>query len=242
MSDFYPFRLIMRQLSPVVLYDQPVHLDALIYYSLASAGIPEDRIDGVMQRKYLKRNDDFGFYHGSAIVFAATRAQGLSATTMTHVGKLRNEQLSSSMFQPNGRAGKYIKINTHGGKTKSRINKMPAYAAPYVLFYGFGNGKEVAELLDHHLTGIGREAISCGWGGIGDIIAEETREDFSLVCKSGKPNRNLPLCFMESVGTLDIGEHAIQSRVSAPYYKKSGTVLVCECERVRSEFMSEMRK
>lgn len=59
---------------------------------------------------------------------------------MTHTGRLREVQLSRSLFKPNAMHGKYKRIKTEGGPTKQRLNSFNAYAAPYMVFYGYGYG------------------------------------------------------------------------------------------------------
>ena len=235
MVNFRPFKLILEQCTPVVLNREPVHLDMVVHWALAcKTGFDAEQVNLLMANEYLKYNPDHDVFHASALMFGVTSGHTLTATKMTHTGRLRESQLSKSLFAPNAMRGKYNRIRTEGGPAKQRLNSFNAYAAPYMVFYGYGNAAKVKALIDFFVQGIGKDAANCGWGAIGQVQYIHVPNDLSLI-KSGQPSRYLPESYALQEG-MKFDPAICQPMVtSPPYWKKAPQASVLPCIRIRSE-------
>ena len=235
MVTFTPFRLVFLQQTPVVLHRQPVHLDMLVFWSLAcQTGKPAAELRQLMAEQYLTYDASSQVFHGSALIFGVTPQQSLTATRMTRVGLLREHQMQSRLFQPYKKH--YTKLKCDGGPMKTCLNGHNAYAAPYLIFYGHGDPERVLRLLDFYLLGIGRESANAGWGNLGEGFYEVLDEDLSLV-KDGKPNRYLPASLAKTL-ELAVPAGPCSELPTVPPYQGIGQQSVIPCEAVRSELMS----
>lgn len=238
MVSFSPFRIKLRIATPVIVGQVPVHLDGLLAYCLY-AWHPDwttEQINDDLAKTYLLRHDN-RFFHGSSMAFGVTPSRWLSATTQTRVGRLRNEQLESDWFTPNGRGDRYVKIVTLGGPTKVRFNTRNAYAADWVVFDGVGDGQACAALIDHFVLGLGMEANSGGTGAIVEVSWSSLNEDHSLVCE-GMPARSLPLSLANSLrdqGAITSNFTTGRGPLLAPYWGcVTGAVDIALSPRIRT--------
>lgn len=235
MVNFRPFKLIIEQCTPVALNREPVHLDMLVHWALAcKTGGDARQINQLMADEFVKYNSEHDVFHASALVFGVTAGHTLTATKMNRTGRLREPQLSKSLFAPNAMRGKYNRIRTEGGPAKQRLNIFNAYAAPYMVFYGYGNAAKVKALIEFFVLGIGKDAANCGWGAVGQVQYIHLPNDLSLI-NDGQPNRYLPESYALQEG-IEFDATICQPMVtSPPYWKKTLPAPVLPCIRVRSE-------
>ncbi|MNG45800.1 hypothetical protein D3C79_36400 [compost metagenome] len=207
---FTPFRIIMRMITPMVFSDFAPTLDGVLFEAL-SKRYPEQSDEQLRNTmlNHLAYHQDWGVYHASSAAIGIDDDNGLVASSYTRNDSLLNK-LSTDLFSPNKRGGKYSKVNLSGGPTKQRLVSRPAYAVPYVAFDGFGDPWSIKTLLETYVLGIGYDAqnVQCGAFSGCEIIA--LTEDLSLM-SAAKANRPLPT----NSGAL--GEPA-QVRLIPPYY------------------------
>lgn len=227
MVSFTPFRLFFKMRSPVVLPEHPPHLDALLAFALNAhlgeqvGANPCPELD-----RYLDKDPATGVYKASALSFGVTPEQGLTATAVTRVGRLREEQLGSTWFKPNGRAGRYSKLVLAGGPTKSRFNTKQAFAAPYVVFDGVGRKEPIRDLLEYYLLGIGQEGFNAGFGSFEQVTAVDLPEDTSWF-RGSHQARYLPAEHLPGNKAT-----CIKARATPPYWKKENEINITPCERI----------
>lgn len=227
MVNFTPFRLIFKMRSPVVLAQHPPHLDALLAFALnAHLGEQVGVNPGPALDRYLDKDPVTGVYRASALSFGVTPEQGLSAASVTRVGRLRDEQRVSHWFKPNGRNGRYSKLVVLGGPTKARFNTKQAYAAPYVVFDGVGHKEPIKRLLEFYLGGVGHEGFNAGFGCFEAIRAVDLEQDSSWF-RDGRQVRNLPAELVPASS-----RNSIKARAVPPYWQQGNEIDIIPCERV----------
>lgn len=228
MVTFTPFRLILKMRTPVILAEHPPHLDALLSFALfAHKGEQVISNLSVELDKYLDKDASTGVYRASALSFGVTPEQGLTATTITRSGVLRDGQLNSTWFKPHGKksTNKYPRLVTEGGPTKSRFNTKEAFAAPYIVFDAVGRKEAIRRLLEYYLVGVGHEGFNAGFGSFESVTAIDLESDSSWF-RDGKQVRYLP------TELLPESKVSFKARATPPYWRKENEVNITPSERV----------
>lgn len=181
MLNAKPCRVIMKSRTPVVISGIPPSLDGILYEAVSQA-IGNNNPDDVLEnlRSVLLFNDDLGVFHASSLRFGITPTQGISAATSVRCDYLSREKLSSSMFSPKERGGKFSQILLDGGPTKKRLTSRPAYSAPFMSFDFLGDADAVERLLTLAHVGVGYDFFSAGNGEFGDVRIIPLEEDSSI--------------------------------------------------------------
>jgi len=129
--------------------------------------------------------------------------EGPCATVpVVYIMNLRAElDLSPASVHPDGRSGKYQRIETGRGPYKNRMTEMRSYEARSVWFCGRGNIAEIRELLDD-VPAIGKKRSS-GFGAIDREsvdIEEIDGEMTGVMLSDGTPARTVPIETWNEIG------------------------------------------
>lgn len=235
----YPFRLIMQLRSPVVLKDFAPSLDGVLYSVLEahmpSADVPErfSVLDTLLTLH------PTGVYHASSMRFGVSAAfengkdysRGITVAKYIRSDSMARNKLKSDYYAPFGKRAiaPYPLIQTGGGPYKNRLTEREAYAAPFVVFEGHGDGNRIHDLLTHYLMGVGYDADNANAGAIGEIDLLTLKHDISLVLPSGQVNRCLPVDLAQSLGATGL---STQNRLCPPYYQGKKVPVIAP-ERIR---------
>ncbi|MEP9876212.1 hypothetical protein [Klebsiella sp. GW_Kp182] len=193
MLNLKPYRVIMASLTPVVISGIAPSLDGILYEALSQA-IPSNEPDTVLARLkgILLFNDELGVFHASSLRFGITPEQGIGAASSVRCDYLGYEKLSSTMFSPRSRGGKFTKVITTGGPTKRRMTTRPAYSAPYLTFDFVGDSEAVEILLNHAHVGVGYDYFTAGNGEFNNVIIIPLDSDMSI-SNEGMVTRPIPV-------------------------------------------------
>lgn len=233
-----PFQIVIELKSPIVVGKNSVCLDGLLWHCLyMHLHNPDLAKDALSQ--YLKLSKDGNYYHASSMQFGylgEVRVQdgyvydNLIATQRATVGVMRQgKDLSPTLFKPNGRNGKYTKLNLGGIPYKNRLVKHSAYFSRYVVFHGLGHGKQIAELIQFYVPALGVNA-SIGFGTIGKLYVKELATDLSIIGVDGKPARAIPL---NDTVVQNIDSPRIENAILIPPFRNQETVPCVIPDRVR---------
>ena len=191
---FKPIRVTIATKTPVCLGHPWLHLDGLLghvimrrelgesYYTLPSKKpLRLDRRFSIrmpIARVRHPRLDDW-FYRASVSFFDSDK---LYAST---IYKRFHEAWSHRV------ATRKTKIMLGKGFYRLHMIKLPYRPAGRVVFYAYGNPREVEDLLSD-LPGLGKKTV-IGFGGIREVTVEEIDRDMSLVDEHGRAMRPLPI-------------------------------------------------
>lgn len=181
MLNLKPYRVVMTSLTPVVISGIAPSLDGILYEAVSQAigsNEPEEVLEKL--RSVLRFNNELGVFHASSLIFGITPEAGISAATSTRCDHLSPEKLSSSMFSPNMRNGKYSRVYTLGGPTKKRLITRPGYSAPFLSFDFVGVADTVEHLLSQAHVGVGYDFFSAGNGEFKNVQIIPLEEDSSI--------------------------------------------------------------
>ncbi|GAB0154413.1 hypothetical protein [Marinobacterium sp. BA1] len=234
-----PFRLIMQLRSPVVLTDFAPSLDGVLY-SVLEAHLPNaDYTERLAHLDTLLTLHNEGVYHASSMRFGVSAAyeNGRDLSRTVSVAKyvrsdsMARHKLKSEFYAPFGKraASPYPAVQTAGGPYKNRLTERDAFAAPFVVFEGHGEGPRIHDLLSHYLMGIGYDADNANAGAIGDIELVPLDSDISLVLPDGQANRCLPVAMAQALDATGLNTH---NRLCPPYYQGEKVPVIAP-ERVR---------
>lgn len=233
-----PFELAITLKSPMIVGNNSVRLDGLIWHCLYLHYHDPVRAQHELGR-YLKLSDSGRYYHASSMQFGVLGAlhttngliyDNIVATHRSTVGAMRQgKDLSPELFKPNGRGGNYAKLNLGGIPYKSRLTKHPAYYSRYVVFHGFGNGEEIADLIGFYVPAIGVNA-SKGFGTIGKLYVKDLDQDLSVIGINGQPARSIPKDD-EIVQSIDSAR--VENAILIPPFRNQQSVLCVVPERIR---------
>lgn len=185
MLNAKPYRVIMKSLSPVVISGIPPSLDGILYEAVSQAIASNDPAEVLPAlRDVLLFNETLGVFHASSLRFGITPEQGISAATSIRCDYLSQEKLSSTMFSPKERNGRYNQILLTGGPTKKRLTSRPSYSAPYLTFDFVGNADAVEKLLTLAHVGVGYDYFSAANGEFTDVHIIPLDEDLSISADS----------------------------------------------------------
>lgn len=223
-----PYRLIYRLVTPIILGEYPITLDALAYAALFARSGDEEWSRAQLQN-YFKLTDNV--LHASAMAFGRTRQRSLIACAVPAIGGLRSARdFNSAFIKPYGRDGTYSKVKIEGGPYRFRIDSYRGYWAPFVCFDFCGSRELIEPLLDNFVIGIGARAQI----GAGQVVSPQflpLDRDISLFDIDSEPARPLPAEFYAShKGRWP--EAVRLGRYQPPYWRKSDLKIV-NSERVR---------
>jgi hypothetical protein len=157
------FRLLLQQHTPIVLAAFAPQLDRLLQE--ASARLHQD-----WSRAHelpLVRDEVHGIYHASQLIFGITARQGLEARELGLPASVSRLSLEEASDPPR-------RVKQDGAPTSPRLTRHRAYLAPYLIFYGEGDGQACAQLLEL-LDGVGREyARHCGAFTVLDVRPDDS--------------------------------------------------------------------
>lgn len=189
------YRLIYRLITPVILGEYPVTLDALAYAALFARSADEEWARAQLPN-YFKFTK--GIAHASALAFGRTRQRSLVARSVPALGGLRSARdFNSAFIKPYGRDGTYSKVKTEGGPYRFRIDSYRGYWAPFICFDFCGDRERIEPLLDSFVIGIGARA-QIGAGEVANPKFIPLDSDFSLFDENDEPARPLPATFYAS--------------------------------------------
>lgn len=181
MLNTKPYRVVMKSLSPVVISGIPPSLDGILYEAVSQVTASDNPAEVLSAlRDVLLFNEDLGVFHASSLLFGITPEQGVSAATSVRCDHFSQEKLSSAMFSPKGRNGKFNRIRFEGGPTKKRLITRPAYSAPYLSFDFVGDPDAVEKLLTLTHVGVGYDYFSAANGEFTDVRIIPLDEDLSI--------------------------------------------------------------
>jgi hypothetical protein len=221
------YRLTYRLLTPIVLGEFPITLDALAYAALFARSA-DAQWSSAQLRNYFLFSD--GVPHASALAFGRTRKHSVIARAVPAIGGLRSTaDFDASFVQPFGRNGGYAKVKIEGGPYKFRNDMYRGYWSPFVSFDFVGDRERIEILLDSFLIGIGARA-QIGAGQVADPSFVRRPRDTSLI-DGEMPSRPLPAEFYTRLTGADSAD-AILGRCTPPYWRQ-GNQLIVTPERVR---------
>jgi len=229
----------MQLRSPVVLKDFAPSLDGVLY-SVLEAHMPgADIAERLSVMDSLLTLHPMGVYHASSMRFGVSAAfengydlsRGVTVAKYIRSDSMARHKLQSALYAPFGKrvASPYPLIQTAGGPYKNRLTEREAYAAPFVVFDGCGDGDRVHDLLAHYLMGIGYDADNANAGAIGEIEMVSLKSDVSLVLPNGLANRCLPVELAQSIHASGL---STQNRLCPPYYQGKKVPVIAP-ERIR---------
>ncbi|EDT2962809.1 hypothetical protein EL09_15175 [Salmonella enterica subsp. enterica] len=193
MLDMQPYRVIMKGISPVVISGIAPSLDGILYEALSQVLATESSVTILTRlREILLFNKESGVFHASSLTFAITPEHGVNAVSSIRCDCLRDEKLSSSMFNPRVRGGRFIPLMLKGGPTKRRLTSRPAYASPYYAFDFVGVRESVLHLLTMTFVGIGYDVFSAANGEFADVHIIPLDADSSIAVQ-GAAMRPVPV-------------------------------------------------
>lgn len=202
------YRLIYRLITPLILGERPITLDALAYAALFARSGDEEWSREQLKYYFALTND---VPHASSLAFGRTRQHSLIARPICMLGGLRSERdFSSSVIKPNGHTGGYAKIKIEGGPYRFRIDSYRGYWSPYVCFDFCGDRERLELLLANFVIGIGART-QVGAGQVDSPQFISLPNDSSLFDTEGKPARPLPVAMYENTQEelpVDMGKGA----------------------------------
>jgi hypothetical protein len=159
------------------------------------------------------------------------RSRGLTVARYIRIDSMAKRKLLSEFYAPFGKlkGAPYPRVLVSGGPHKTRMTEREAYACPFVVFEGMGDGSRILELFEHYLMGVGYDADNAGAGAIGEIHLIPLDADISLALPDGTPNRCLPERLAKSLGVTGLSTH---NRLCPPYYTGDRAPVIAP-ERVR---------
>ena len=234
-----PFRLVMELRSPLVIKDLSPSLDGVIY-SVLESHLPEATISErfAMMDKLLTRHES-GVYHASSMRLGVSTAfengkdlsRGVTIAKYVRSDSMERLKLKSTFYASFGlqKSKPYPKVYTSGGPYKNRLTERDAYAAPFVVFDGLGDGRRIYQLLKYYLMGVGYDANNANAGAIGHIDLVPLKKDVSLILPNGSANRCLPTELAKSLNATGLDSI---NRIKPPYYHGKKVPVVVP-ERIR---------
>ncbi len=233
-----PFELAIELKSPMLVGNNSVRLDGLLWHCLYLHYHDQEKARNELGQ-FLKLSGDGMYYHASSMQFgvlgAVQTSRGLTydnliGTQRATVGVMRQgSDLSPELFTPNGRNGKYSKLNLGGIPYKSRLTKHSAYFSRYVVFHGVGSGEEIADLIDFYVPAIGVNA-SRGFGTIGKLFVKEIESDLSIIGSDGQPARSVPT---KDPSVRSVVSPRIENAILIPPFRHQETIPCVVPERIR---------
>ncbi|KXS55436.1 MAG: hypothetical protein AWU57_215 [Marinobacter sp. T13-3] len=217
-----PIRIRAPLRSSLRLGRIPVHLDALLWHALfLKTGDP----DAASERLPTLLAQDQGVYRASAMAFGIYPNQApVIATQTATVGTMRKDtDLLPELMHPNGRKGKYSKLQVEGGPYKNRLTKYPTHHAPEVVWDAVGDGDAICHLLNFYVLAVGLEA-NRGFGAVGTFQWDAMNEDHSWRTAEGDLARVLPESIAAEVtGTTPDATRKLLSTLTPPYQRDNMT-------------------
>lgn len=197
LSHHQPFRVRFTLETAAIVSSYGLPLDTLLLNCLKMES-GDSELDASNLDELLQKNEA-GFYHASNMIFAGVHPQKsgglidtLVARTSPFISRPRYESdLCDTKIQPNGKNGKYTKIQLLGGVYKSRLDNYPSYWSRWAIFYGVGDIKRIESLLSYYILTLGERAT----GTVSNVVVEPIEEDQSILDKQGKARRTLPETF-----------------------------------------------
>jgi hypothetical protein len=124
--------------------------------------------------------------------------------------------LSTSLFQPNARGGRYGRIDQRREAYKTNLDSYDGIDVREVYFWGEGDPDRCTFLIEHFIHGIGKRA-NTGAGQIIGVRAQEIGKDYSWVTPKMVPARPLPAHVWAAMGLPEalVGPAV----VSLPYWE-----------------------
>lgn len=234
-----PFRLVMQLISPVVVTDFAPSLDGVLY-SVLEAHLPNSTTRE--RHSYLDQlltKHEAGMYHAGAMRLGVSaayqngqdRSRGVTIAHYVRADSMARSKLKSEYYAPFGRraATPYPKLQVAGGPYKNRLTVREAYAAPFIVFDGLGDGPRIRDLFEHYLMGVGYDADNANAGAIGEITLVELNTDQSLILPDGSANRCLPVALARACG---VSGKQTDNRLCPPYYQGERVPVVAP-DRIR---------
>lgn len=222
MSHF-PFRIILKMETPVIIKDYAPSLDGLLYDAVRTR-FPENTTDDNL--KYLSGilKSTNGVFHASSGLLAVSGEYGVSAKFITRIFSSGHRNLSSEWFAPNGKRPKnsYSAILPNGGHYKNKLTPHAAYGVKQMVFYGCGSIHEVEMLLTYCALGTGFGANGSVQGQYSDVLIERIEEDESFFL-DGQLNRVIPDGFA-GIEVAGMNPRRSKSRFIPPYFLKEERV------------------
>jgi len=173
-----PFRIVLALHAPIVLPDVVPRLDRLLHE--ASCRLHRDW--SVQHALPLAFDGALGLYRASQLIMATTRASAIRAAS--YARPTRGQAMDLTVT----RNPREFKIS--GSKFLQKAGQYKAYWPPYAVFYGEGDGRQCARLLQL-LDGIGREH-SAGMGRFEIVDVRAAGRADAWQCRSLPPSCNPP--------------------------------------------------
>lgn len=139
------FRLLLKQHTPLLLTGVTPRLDRLLQEACSRLHQDWSRLHDLP----LAWDAEQGFFRASQVIFGITAEHGLEARELGLPASVGCLGLGEAADPPR-------RVALNGSPTSPRLSRHKAYLAPYLLFYGEGDGQACAELLEL-LDGLGRE-------------------------------------------------------------------------------------
>lgn len=181
--------------------------------------------------------EEGGTFKASSMAFGIYEDSRVIATTHSTVGAMRSSSdLSSDMFKPNSRNGRYSRLQVEGGPFRNRIASHETYYAPEVLWHAVGDGDAICELLNFYVLAVGQEA-NRGFGSVGPFSWEVADEDRSWIDSDGRPARVLPVKLFQDLGG-DVNQYEVLMAQPYPPYRNGESIECIPPARVRRQLLS----
>ena len=212
-----PFRLCITLRTPIISGGQ-LTLDAVL-----SAARFRETSDPEQALTDLPLQQTEGIWHGSSACFE----QPVSYVEIPYVQRLKGEQDWSLEYFHTGRRRKGdVKIDTGGGPYVARLDRPKGRAVRRVHFFGCGDARQAAHLIQTFLPGLGSKT-NHGFGRIETVTLTPISNDYSLWNAQGCPMRPLPLPFWQKHADVMAGQEVAvdQEGWRPPYWDRDNWAL-----------------
>jgi hypothetical protein len=213
--------------SPAVIGKRSPNLAGILYHCCFLHTATEEGAAQLLS-ELLKMTD--GVYHASDLLFGVDTHQNLIASTYSTVGTMNSSHdLTADHIKPNGKNGKYARVQLEGGPTKSRLDTHKAHFAKSVVFHGYGDHVNILRLIKYYIPAVGLFSA----GTVDDWSCCEQETDQSFYIQNNYETKilinRLPAASSLLVHETDAYEMA---SLSPPFYKAANQTLCAMPSRI----------
>ncbi|TKD35293.1 hypothetical protein [Azotobacter chroococcum] len=185
-----PFKLVVELATPFVIGPLRTTLDGL----LSAAIFREQGLMGEDTIPHIPLTSEHGIFKGSSLFCHPNYSREVVGRVMA----LRSStDLDPDLFKPQGRSGRYTKIDMARGDYKINMSSYQGIRSREVYWWGVGDPERTVELIQHHIQGIGKRS-NAGAGQVESVRWEDS-EDHSWITVKSRPARPLPVALWSAI-------------------------------------------